>query len=159
MTDALELIGTRNVADMPGPEGKGMGMPSVNLEQVIAWNPDAVLVAEFNMSDSESSDIYGAIKAEKHWANVPCVAAGELYRIPQSPFSWFGRPPSAVRVLGCLWVLKVLYPEYAGDINMREETIEFHRVFYRYEGFDEYTLDQLLGAAGIDAATGEKLAS
>ena len=156
VTDALELIKTGNVADMPGTEGKGMGMPSVNLEQIITWNPDAVLVAEFNMSDSESSDIDGAIQQDAHWNNVPCVRAGEIYRIPQSPFSWFGRPPSAARVLGCLWVLKVLYPQYASDINMRDETVEFYRTFYRYDGFDEYTLDQLLGAAGIDSVTGEK---
>lgn len=156
VTDALDLLNTGNVADMPGTEGQGMGMPSVNLEQVITWDPDAVLVAEFNMSDSESSDIYGAIKADAHWNNVPCVKAGEIYRIPQSPFSWFGRPPSAARILGCLWVLKVLYPAYAADVNMRDETIGFYRTFYRYEGFDDYTLDQLLGAAGIDSETGEK---
>jgi iron complex transport system substrate-binding protein len=156
VTDALSLICTENVADMPGTEGQGMGMPSVNLEQIIEWNPDAVLVAEFNMSDSESSDIYGAIKDDDHWKNVPCVAAGEIYRIPQSPFSWFGRPPSVVRLLGCLWLLKVLYPEYSSAINMRDETIEFYKVFYRYEKFDDYTLTQLLGAAGIDAKTGEK---
>ena len=158
VTDALELIRTGNVADMPGTEGQGMGMPSVNLEQVITWDPDAVLVAEFNMSDSESSDLYGAIKADAHWNNVPCVKAGEIYRIPQSPFSWFGKPPSAVRVLGCLWLLKVLYPDYAGEINMREETLEFYDLFYRYDEFDEYTLGQLLEAAGIDPATGDKLA-
>lgn len=156
VTDALALIRTENVADMPGTEGKGMGMPSVNLEQVITWDPDAVLVAEFSMSDSESSDIYGAIKADAHWGNVPCVAAGEIYRIPQAPFSWFGRPPSAVRVLGCLWLLKVLYPAYATDIDMREETLEFYRVFYRFDDFDDYTLDRLLRAAGIDPATGGK---
>ncbi len=156
VTDALELIRTTNVADMPGTEGQGMGMPSVNLEQIIEWDPDAVLVAEFNMSDSESSDVYGAIKDDAHWLNVPCVKAGEIYRIPQSPFSWFGRPPSAVRLLGCLWLLKVLYPEQAESINIREETIEFYKKFYRYEKFDEYTLSQLLGAAGIDAATGQK---
>ncbi len=157
VTDALALINTENVADMPGTEGQGMGMPSVNLEQIITWNPDAVLVAEFNMTDSESSDIYGAIRADAHWANVPCVAAGEIYRIPQSPFSWFGRPPSAVRLLGCLWLLKVLYPAYAEAINMRDETVEFYKVFYRYEKFDEYTLGRLLEAAGIDAQTGNKL--
>lgn len=156
VSDALELVNTGNVADMPGTEGQGMGMPSVNLEQIITWNPDAVLVAEFSMSDSESSDIHGAIKADAHWNNVPCVKAGEIYRIPQSPFSWFGRPPSAARILGCLWLLKVLYPAYAGDINMRTETIDFYRTFYRYEGFDEYTLEQLLTAAGIDSETGEK---
>lgn len=157
VTDALELIKTENVADMPGTEGNGMGMPSVNLEQIMDWDPDAVLVAEFNMSDSESSDIYGAIKADSHWNNVRCVREGEIYRIPQSPFSWFGRPPSAARVLGCLWILKVLYPAYATEINMREETLEFYRVFYRYEDFDEYTLSQLLTAAGINPTTGEKL--
>lgn len=77
---------------MPGTQGQGMGMPSVNLEQIINWNPDAVLVAEFSMSDSESSDIYGEIQQDAHWQNVACVASGELYRIPQSPFSWFGWP-------------------------------------------------------------------
>ena len=156
VTDALALINTENVADMPGTQGQGMGMPSVNLEQIIDWNPDAVLVAEFNMSDSESSDIYGEIKDDAHWQNVACVAAGELYRIPQSPFSWFGRPPSVVRILGCMWLLKVLYPTYAADVNMRDETIEFYRTFYCYDKFDEYTLDKLLGAAGINAETGEK---
>ena len=39
VTDALELINTENVADMPGTQGQGMGMPSVNLEQIINWNP------------------------------------------------------------------------------------------------------------------------
>lgn len=157
VTDALELINTENVADMPGTKGQGMGMPSVNLEQLISWNPDAVLVAEFSMSDAESSDIYGGIKADAHWNNVPCVAAGEIYRIPQAPFSWFGRPPSAVRALGCLWLLKVLYPDYADEIDMREETLEFYRVFYGYDGFDEESLGRLLESAGIDAETGKAL--
>lgn len=156
VTDALELINTENVADMPGTQGQGMGMPSVNLEQIINWNPDAVLVAEFSMSDSESSDIYGEIQQDAHWQNVACVASHDLHRIPQSPFSWFGRPPSAVRILGCLWLLKVLYPAYASGINMRDEIIEFYRMFYRYDKFDEYTLDNLLSAAGIDPVTGEK---
>lgn len=155
VTDALDLIRTGNVADMPGTEGQGMGMPSVNLEQIITWDPDAVLVAEFNMSDSESSDIYGAVKEDAHWLNVPCVAAGEVYRIPQAPFSWFGRPPSVARVLGCLWLLKVLYPAYAAGVNMRDETLSFYRTFYRYD-LDEETLAGLLESAGIDPATGEK---
>ena len=53
-------------------------------------------------------------------------------------------------------MLKVLYPAYASGINMRDETIEFYRMFYRYDKFDEYTLDNLLSAAGIDPVTGEK---
>lgn len=104
---------------------------------------------------TRSSDIHGAIKADAHWNNVPCVKAGEIYRIPQSPFSWFGRPPSAARILGRLWLLKA-YPHMRGRHQHAHRTIDFYRTFYRYEGFDEYTLEQLLTAAGIDSETGEK---
>lgn len=149
VTDALELIGTNNVADLPGTEGKGMGMPSVNLEQIITWDPDAVLVAEYSMSDTESSDTYGAIKQDRDWQNVSCVAAGELYRIPQSPFSWFGRPPSVARLLGCLWLLRILYPDYASEIDMRQETIDFYRLFYDVD-LDDDTLEAILDSTGIE---------
>lgn len=143
VTDALELLDVGNVASMPGTEGKGMGMPSVNIEQIITWNPDAVLVAEYSMSNAESSDIYAELKADSRWHNIPCVAAGEVYRIPQAPFSWFGRPPSAVRIVGCLWLLHILYPDYTADLDMRGETREFYQTFYGV-ALDEAMLDAIL---------------
>lgn len=151
VTDALELIGTGNVADMPGTAGQGMGMPTVNLEQVISWDPDAVLVSEYSMSDSESSDLYGEIIADDGWANVPCVREGKVYRLPQSPFAWFGRPPSVVRLLGCLLVMKLLYPQYTTDIDMVEETRSFYREFYQLELTDE-ELVEILATAGVDVS-------
>lgn len=151
VTDALELIGTGNVADMPGTAGQGMGMPTVNLEQIITWNPDAVLVSEYSMSDSESSDLYGEIIADDGWANVPCVREGKVYRLPQSPFAWFGRPPSVVRLLGCLLVMKLLYPEYTADVDMVEETRSFYQEFYRLELSDD-ELVGILGTAGVDVS-------
>ena len=143
VTDALELLHVTNVADMPGTAGKGMGMPSVNLEQVISWNPDAVLVAEYSMGNAESSDIYAQITADSHWANVPAVAEERVYRIPQAPFSWFGRPPSAMRSLGCLWLVKVLYPEYAADIDIAAEARAFYQGFLGID-IDEERLQELL---------------
>lgn len=151
VTDALELIGTGNVADMPGTAGQGMGMPTVNLEQIISWNPDAVLVSEYSMSDSESSDLYGEIIADDGWANVPCVREGKVYRLPQSPFAWFGRPPSVVRLLGCLLVMKLLYPQYTTDIDMVEETRSFYQEFYQLELTDE-ELVEILATAGVDVS-------
>ena len=151
VTDALELVGTGNVADMPGTAGQGMGMPTVNLEQIITWNPDAVLVSEYSMSDSESSDLYDEILADDGWANVPCVREGRVYRLPQSPFAWFGRPPSVVRLLGCLLVLKLLYPDYTADIDMVEETRSFYQEFYRLELSDE-ELVAILETAGVDVS-------
>ncbi len=151
VTDALELINTENVADLPGTEGQGMGMPTVNLEQIIVWNPDAVLVSEYSMSDSESSDLYGEITADADWLNVPCVRAGHVYRMPQSPFAWFGRPPSVMRLLGCLLVLKLLYPDYTADIDIVEETRTFYKLFLRIELTDGELL-AILETAGADVS-------
>lgn len=146
VTDALDMLHIGNVADLPGTTGKGMGMPTVNLEQIISWNPDAVLVAEYSMSNAESSDIYGEIAADSHWANVPAVAEGRIYRVPQAPFSWFGRPPSAMRALGCLWLVKVLYPDYAADIDIGEEARTFYREFLRIDIEDD-RLSEMLSTA------------
>lgn len=145
VTDALEWLDVENVADMPGTEGQGMGMPSVNLEQVVSWNPDAVLVAEYSMSDAESSDIYGQILQDDAWANVPAVASGQVFRIPQAPFSWFGRPPSAMRALGCLWLACRLYPDYAVDIDLAAEARAFYQAFLGIE-IDDDRLGELLSS-------------
>jgi iron complex transport system substrate-binding protein len=125
--DALNLLRTRNVVDLPGSEGQGMGMPNVSIEQIITWDPSAILVSEYSMSDTAKSDLYHEIRADANWNMVPAVAAGEVYQIPQSPFSWFGRPPSAVRVLGCLWLLCRLYPAQAeaAGIELEAEVREF----------------------------------
>lgn len=151
VTDALELINTENVADMPGTEGQGMGMPTVNLEQIISWDPDAVLVSEYSMSDSEVSDLYNEILADEDWQSVPAVAAGNVYRLPQSPFAWFGRPPSVVRLLGCQLVMKLLYPDYTAEIDMVEETRAFYELFYRLELSDD-DLVAILETAGVDVS-------
>lgn len=151
VTDALDLINTGNVVDLPGTAGQGMGMPTVNLEQIIMWDPDAVLVSEYSMSDSESSDLYGEIVADANWRNVPCVRAGAVYRLPQSPFAWFGRPPSVMRLLGCLLVLKLLYPVYTEDIDIVEETRAFYQLFLRLELEDE-ELIAILETAGADVS-------
>lgn len=148
VTDALALIGTGNVADLPGTEGQGMGMPTVNIEQIVAWNPDAVLVSEYSMSDSESSNTYGEILDDSRWRIVPCVANGRVYRLPQSPFAWFGRPPSAMRLLGCLLLLKVLYPEYSAGIDLVSEMRKFYQLFLRID-LDDAEIASILQATGV----------
>jgi iron complex transport system substrate-binding protein len=62
--DTLDLLGVKNVVDLPGAEGKGMGMPSVSIEQVITWQPDVVLVSEYSMSDSQKSNLYDEIRSD-----------------------------------------------------------------------------------------------
>ncbi len=141
--DALNLIGVGNVANLPGTVGAGMGMPTVSVEQIIEWNPDAIFVSEYTMTDYKLSDIYGEIKSDKRWQQVQCVKNGEIYSIPQAPFSWFGRPPSVVRLLGCMMLMKILYPSYVKNLDIRKEAREFYSLFLNYDISDEQ-LEELL---------------
>lgn len=127
--DTFDLLGCTNVVYLPGSAGKGMGMPSVSLEQVIKWQPDVVLVSEYSMSNSRKSTLYQEIRKDSAWKNVKAVKDGHVYRIPQSPFAWIGRPPSAARLLGCLWLGKLLYGDKA-NVDVKAETVKFYRLLY-----------------------------
>ena len=149
MTDALEVVGVRNVADLPGTVGQGMGMPTVNIEQVVSWNPDAVLVSEYAMSDSQISNLYGELIDDRRWNLVPAVAEGRVYSIPMAPFSWFGRPPGVMRFLGCMMLLKLMYPKQAAELDIREEARVFYRLFFGHE-LTSSQLDGLLAHTGLE---------
>ena len=148
VTDALELCGVDNVADLPGTVGQGMGMPTVNIEQIIEWNPTAVLVSEYVMGDSQTSDLYSEILASDDWRNVGAVRKKRVYGIPQAPFSWFGRPPSTMRLLGCLMLQKLLYPQLTQDIDIRREAKSFFKLFFDCD-VTRKQLDELLAHTGL----------
>ena len=85
--DTFDLLGLRNVVALPGTQGKGMGMPTVSMEQLMAWQPDAILVSEYAMSDTRQSDLYDEIRGDSLWRDLQAVRGGEVFRIPQSPFA------------------------------------------------------------------------
>ena len=145
--DAFDLLGVRDVVAMPGAAGKGMGMPTVSLEQVIDWRPGAVLVSEYDMGASRLSDLYDQIRADPGWRAVSAVRVGRVFRIPQVPFAWLGRPPSVARLLGSLWLAKALYPA-AAHINLVAETQRFFRLFYRYD-LSNRQAESLLAGSGV----------
>ena len=105
-------------------------MPTVSMEQLMAWQPDAILVSECAMSDTQQSDLYDEICGDSLWRDLRAVRGGQVFRIPQSPFGWIGRPPSAARLLGCLWLADALYPAQA-HFDMKTEAREFYALFYR----------------------------
>jgi iron complex transport system substrate-binding protein len=145
--DTFDLLGVKNVVNLPGMEGQGMGMPAVSMEQVVAWQPDVVLVSEYNMSNTQKSDLYQEILSDSGWRNLKAVQAGRVYRIPQSPFSWIGRPPSAARILGCLWLAKVLYPDKE-NIDFTQDMRTFFSLFYRRQLTDQ-EIRSLLKYSGV----------
>ena len=48
------------------------------------------------------------------------------------PYNWMGFPPSVQRLLGVMWMEKVLYPE-AADYDLYEEVKTYFDLFYHCE--------------------------
>jgi iron complex transport system substrate-binding protein len=96
------------------------GMEKVSLEQVMLYDPDVIVAQE--------KVFYDSVLKDPKWRNVKAVRDGRVYLIPRTPFNWFDRPPSFMRILGLKWLMNSLYPdEYR--INIVKEAREFYRLF------------------------------
>src|SRR5215472_2543859 len=127
-TDVMRLLRLENVAD-----GNPSALPQVTHEQVVAWNPDVILAPNA-----------GFIKAlaAPEWQGVAAVAAKRVFAAPRPPFGWIDEPPSLNRLLGLLWIGRLLYPA-AYPEDLREEAKSFYHRFYQVEPSDAQ-LDGLL---------------
>jgi iron complex transport system substrate-binding protein len=130
--ETLDLVGGENVAQ--GEHTENFGRAGVSLEQVIAWNPEVMLICP-EKSDSAQPWAPEWLSAPA-WRRVPAVANNRVFVIPGEPFNWFDRPPSVNRMLGLKWVAWVLYPDRV-HFDMVADTREFYRLFYHYEMSEE----------------------
>jgi iron complex transport system substrate-binding protein len=126
-TEVFTLVGARNVADVDLQQGYGMS--PVSLEQVIAWDPQVIVVAS---DPSGETDVYGQITTGSDWATIQAVEDGRVYVIPHGPFDWVDRPYSIGRILGIPWMGNLLYPDLY-DFDMVAKVKEFYKLFYHFE--------------------------
>lgn len=126
-TEVFTLVGARNVADVELQQGYGMS--PVSLEQVIAWDPEVILVAS---DPAGETDVYGQITGGADWKTIEAVKTGRVYSIPHGPFDWVDRPYSIGRILGIPWVGNLLYPDLY-DFDMEAKVKEFYRLFYHFD--------------------------
>lgn len=104
-----------------------MGMEHISLEQVMLYDPDVILVQE--------KLFYEKVFKDPAWQRVRAVRQGRVYLIPRTPFNWFDRPPSFMRILGLQWLMNRLYPkEY--PLDMVREARNFYRLFLGVEVSD-----------------------
>jgi iron complex transport system substrate-binding protein len=132
-SDVLRLLGLVNVAD-----GNAAELPQVTQSDVLAWQPDVVF--------APNADFIKAFAAPD-CAGLPAVKQGRVFAAPRPPFEWIDEPPSLNRLLGLLWVGRLLYPQIYPE-DLRQETRDFYRRFYQVEP-SEAQLDQLLASGRL----------
>ena len=120
--EIIDLL-TDNAAVVESPSSRGTGN-EVDMEQILTWNPDAVIFAP--------DSIYETVADDPLWQSVSAIANGRYFEAPFGPYNWMGYPPSVQRLVGMKWMAKVLYPE-AVTYDLYEEVKEYFDLFYHCE--------------------------
>jgi len=121
-TEIIELAGGLNVVSLPAESN---GRLKVNMEQVLAWNPDVIITAPSENGGNVSAMITG----DSTWGTLDAVKNGKVYSAPAEPFSWLDAPVSVNRIIGICWIAETIYPDvYEYDLNQCAK--DFYSLFY-----------------------------
>lgn len=131
--EVLERVGAVNVAAAAGTGS----LSKISIEQVLAWNPDVILVLE--------PAFYASVRTDPLWSSVKAVRENRIYMAPNLPYGWFDAPPGVNRLIGVRWLMSILYPKQFPE-DLRTTTREFYRLFYQVNLTDAQ-LDTLLTQA------------
>ena len=110
-----------------------------NMEQILQWNPDVILVNE----DGQAANI----RENPRWKNITAVKEDRVYLLPNGISRW-GHTNSIETPLAIIWTAAKVYPEKFRDIDIRAEVKGFYKAFFRMN-IDEKLLDRILKGKGM----------
>lgn len=129
----IDMVNAVNVADLEMGEGSRV---QISAEQLLAWDPDVIVVNGEPKADMSGASAAEAILANPDYASLKAVQDQQVYGTPNTPFSWMDRPMGPNRIVGIRWLSGLIYPEYL-NYNVDEEVKEFFDLFYHVQLTDE----------------------
>jgi iron complex transport system substrate-binding protein len=124
----IRLAGGVNVVPVAGMH------TAVNLEQLIAWNPEVIFIGTF---DSATPD---DLLRHPILASIDAVRQRRVYKLPHGGYRW--DPGSHESHLLWQWTTMLLHPTRA-RFNLRDAMRETYQFLYRYELTDA-DIDEIL---------------
>ncbi|MEA3326732.1 MAG: ABC transporter substrate-binding protein [Chloroflexota bacterium] len=95
----------------------------VNIEQVVLWNPDVIIVPPYGGASVE------AITESSEWQILVAVQEGRVYQMPKLVVPWDTPAPDSV--LGIVWIAQLINSESI-NIDCVTEAEYFYNTFYNY---------------------------
>ncbi|GAB1440480.1 iron ABC transporter substrate-binding protein [Providencia sp.] len=87
-TEAIEMLGLRNVVDIPNFHG----LTTVSMEQLYQWNPDIII--------TQYDEAIEFMTTSALWKGLDAIANQQLLSFTGMPFGWLDGPPGVNRLLG-----------------------------------------------------------
>lgn len=106
---------------------KGGQFPEVNKEQLMAWNPQVIVVDNHGRNPER---VIADLKSNPDWSALPAVKENRIYRIPAGVF--FIDKGSA-RPLYYQWLAQQLHPDLFKDVDLVKEMQYYYKTFYNYD--------------------------
>jgi iron complex transport system substrate-binding protein len=132
----IKLVGGTNPATGKDPL-PGAGMVGLDVEQVLRWDPEVILLGNFD--NAMPHDIY----ADPAWQSISAVRSRRVYKVPLGGYRW--DPPGQESPLMWHWLSAIAFPEARS--GLRAKVTEYFRFLYNHEPTSE-ELDKILWTSG-----------
>lgn len=109
-------------------------MRPVTLEQLVAWNPDVLILESPAPTLAQLTRLPG-------WNRLAAVRSHRVYENPRGLYQWDRYTPE--EALQVQWVAGILHPELFHDVDIRAQTRSFYKTFFDYQATDS-DLDGIL---------------
>lgn len=131
----IAQAGGRSVTD----DGRAAESVTFSLEQLLAWNPEVLLVA----SPAEVAEAY----ADPRFAGLAAVRHRRVHALPMGLHSWGNR--TAEQPLTVLWAASVIHPGLFADLDLPAEVTAFYRAVFGFALTPEMAAEILAGRPGM----------
>lgn len=103
------------------PQALDNNFVEVNMERVLAWNPDIILISGWRHA-------MNSFKGNRNWRSVRATQKGHVYIIPQGIFPW--DLASGESLLLAIYMAKIFHPDLFNNWDMQKEMRKFYTEVY-----------------------------
>jgi iron complex transport system substrate-binding protein len=133
-TIMIQMAGGENVAeDVPGQ------WTVVTMEQIIAWDPEIIIVSHF--SDVTPEQLYNNSIKGQDWSSIDAVKNNRVYKSPIGIYRWDA--PCSETPLMIKWMAQKFQPEVFDDYVFEDDLKEFYKTYLGYD-LSQEEIDQIL---------------
>jgi iron complex transport system substrate-binding protein len=116
-------------------DGRKTETRSFTLEQVLAWDPEHLILG--------SVEGLQRVKTDRAFAALKAVKNGALHLVPVGAHTWSNR--TAEQPLTVLWAAKTFHPKRFASLNLGNETRQFYSDYFGYKVSDTELAEILSG--------------
>ncbi|HEX2937297.1 MAG TPA: ABC transporter substrate-binding protein [Ruminiclostridium sp.] len=139
--DIINIAEVKNVA-ANADLGNGESGRDTTLEQIYSWNPQAIMVNDYN--------VVGYIYSNKKWQGLTAVQNKKVIALPVGLSRW-GHFGSIEPQMGALFIASTLYPDRFRDLNLTQTVKDYYTRFFKLN-ITETIAQKILSGEGMRAA-------